>query len=308
MDSGLPPQCAVKSPSGGVAICFRDFDLVGPASACDPDDAGTLPLSRCDALCPVEGTSAKAVSCSVSQDTTGGHLSCYYGPCATGRRPEGLPFDKLAGPDEVARFLAETAYLEAASVAAFERLARELEAHGAPGRLVIASRRAAQDEVRHARVTKKLAERAGARVPPCRVEPKPVRSLEEIALENATEGCVRETFGAAIAMMQGQRAGDALVRAAMKRIAQDETRHAELSWAVARWVDTRLDAGARARVLEERARAVETLVRDAAHEPHAELTARLGIPGAVRAQALLGELSASLWSDRAAAPSSGPST
>jgi hypothetical protein len=82
-----------------------------------------------------------------------------------------------------------------------------------------ASRRAARDEVRHARVMKKLARRAGGHVPGVQVQALHVRSLEEMALENVVEGCVRETFGAVVAMIQAERAGDARVRRAMRRIA-----------------------------------------------------------------------------------------
>ena len=53
-----------------------------------------------------------------------------------------------------------------------------------------------------------------------------MRELEAIAIENAVEGCVRESFGALLATWQAKTAGDARVRAAMKRIARDETRHA----------------------------------------------------------------------------------
>jgi hypothetical protein len=80
-------------------------------------------------------------------------------------------------------------------------------------------------------VMKKLARRAGGHVPGVQVQALHVRSLEEMALENVVEGCVRETFGAVVAMIQAERAGDARVRRAMRRIARDETRHAELSWA-----------------------------------------------------------------------------
>jgi len=128
------------------------------------------------------------------------------------------------------------AYLEAASVDAFEGMTRELVAHGAPARLRAGARRAARDEVRHARVTRNLAERAGGTVSPVRLQASRVRSLEEMAIENAVEGCVRETFSAAVAMIQAERATDMKVRHAMKRIARDETRHAELSWAVAQWL------------------------------------------------------------------------
>jgi hypothetical protein len=194
--------------------------------------------------------------------------------------------------------LAETAYLEAASVDAFERLARELEAHGAPRRLRAASRKAARDEIRHARVTTQLAKRAGATVPACHRTPADVRSLEEMALENAVEGCVRETFGAAVAVLQSEQAGDSHMRRAMKTIARDEMRHAQLSWAIARWLETKLDARAHARVNRARSEAVEALERGARHEPDAGVAWHLGIPSAAQALAALHELRASLWCEQ----------
>jgi hypothetical protein len=225
-----------------------------------------------------------------------------YSPCPVdGRRPEGLASQRFEGPNEAAVFLAQTAYLEAAAVDAFERLTRELEAHGAPKRLRAASRRAARDEMRHATVTKRLAEQAGGTVPPCHVAPGSVRSLEEMAIENAIEGCVRETYGAAFAAIQAAQARDAGVRKAMKRIAREETAHAQLSWSVARWLDTRLDAGARGRVRQAQARAVEALVREAACEPDASLTERLGVPTVHQARAALSELRDSLWTPSLAA-------
>ncbi len=188
------------------------------------------------------------------------------------------------------------AYLEAASVDAFERLTRELETHGGPARLMSASRRASRDEVRHARVMTALARRAGARVPRVRVLPECPRSLEAMAIENAVEGCVRETFGAAVAEIQARRAGDARVRRAMQRIARDEGRLAALSWQVARWLDTRLDADSRARVREARARAVDALRAECARTAHPGVTERLGLPSASQARAALDHLDATLWS------------
>jgi hypothetical protein len=242
-----------------------------------------------------------AFSCRAYDDSTGGHLSCVYCLGGTGRRPEGLSDPHATGPGAAARFLAQTAYLEAASVDAFDRLAFELEAHGAPERLRAAARRAAQDEIRHARVTKKLAEQAGARVPRVRVERRRKRPLEDIAIENAVEGCVRETFGAAVAMIQAQRSGDERVRRAMKRIARDEIRHAALSWAVAAWLELQLDAAARRRVRDAQSKAVAALIHAAAHEPHESMTERLGIPSASQARAVLAELQANLWSEPMAA-------
>jgi hypothetical protein len=287
--------CAVQASDAGgssVPLCDPSFPLEGPASSCHPNDVGVLTKEQCDVLCAPR----VPVLCSVTDETEGGYVQCYYGPCGTGRRPEGLARTHLGGPDAAACFLAEMAYLEAASVEAFERMTRELEAHGAPRRLCDASRRAARDEVRHARVATRLAKRAGATVPGFSLEPVRERSLEEMAIENAVEGCVRETFGAAVAILQCRQAGDASVRRAMKSIARDEMRHAELSWAVARWLDTKLDAGGRDRVRRARSRAVEALIQGAAREPDARVAGRLGIPTAHQASVALRDLRASLWS------------
>src|SRR5581483_8821062 len=85
--------------------------------------------------------------------------------CAIGRRPEGLARAKSHGVG-VGAFFADAARLEAASVVAFERLAEELRARGAPDDLVRDVLRAARDEVRHARSTKRMAERFGATCEP----------------------------------------------------------------------------------------------------------------------------------------------
>jgi hypothetical protein len=219
----------------------------------------------------------------------------------TGRRPEGLHAPEAGArhdgaSDPVARYLAEMAWLEAASVPAFHRLTRELEAHRAPRRLRDASRRAAADEVRHARAVGGLAAQAGATMAAPNVEERGVRSLEDIALENAVEGCVRETFGAAVAAVQAKRAADVRFRAVMRRIAQEEARHARLSWSVAEWLERRLDQPARQRVRAARDRAVVELFREAGVEPDARLASRLGVPTSTEATAMLQSLRASLWS------------
>jgi hypothetical protein len=290
------------TPAGG-GPCELFYTLAGDISGCNPSSTGMLIPEQCMALCPPTNMYPGPVAfCSVA----GGNgspptLTCVYSGCVTGRRPEGLaplaPDARgAATTDAVARCLAEMAWLEAASVPAFERLSRELEAHGAPRRLQTAARRAAGDEVRHARAMGALAARAGALVGEPRVEEREVRSLEDIAIENAIEGCVRETFGAAVAAVQAKRAGDGRFRHAMKTIAREEASHAQLSWAVAAWIDGQLDDGARARVKAARDRAADGLLRETAVEPETAIAQRLGVPTAVEARAMLQSLRASLWS------------
>src|SRR5260221_14585061 len=109
-------------------------------------------------------------------------------------------------------------------------------------------RRAARDELRHARAARAMGRRFGGTYAPPRATTQPHRSLVAIAIENAREGCVRETFGALTAAYQAAKARDPQVRATMGRIARDEIRHAALSWQLDHWLVSRLDRRGREEV------------------------------------------------------------
>jgi len=117
-----------------------------------------------------------------------------------------------------------------------------------------------------------------------------------MAIENAVEGCVKETFAAAVALVQAQTAADPEVRTAFRRIANDERRHAELSWAVARWLDSRLTVAERRQVLRARRLAEQQVIAAAARDPERELVQHLGLPTAKVALGIAKDLSAALWS------------
>jgi urease accessory protein UreF len=140
-----------------------------------------------------------------------------------------------------------------------------------------------------------LAERAGAVVPKPRVARVGVRSLVAVAIENAVEGCVNETFGAAVAVVQSMTASDMRVRAAMRRIARDELRHAELAWRVARWVEGRLGEREIERMARARTAAVVALLRATSREVSRELVEELGLPAAPVAGAVAAGLAVRLW-------------
>lgn len=211
--------------------------------------------------------------------------------CAIGRRPEGLVAHR-SGPcdDPVGRFFAEAAHLEAASVYSFERLADELYDLGAPNELVESARVSREEEIRHARMTAKMARRFGGRPLEPEVAEVGHRSTLTIALENATEGCVRETFGALVAHRQASVAADESIRAMMQVIAEDETRHAGLAWDVASWLEPQLTVDEREIVEEARRRALADLRRELAADVHPDLRTRAGMPDAATAIALLDAL------------------
>jgi hypothetical protein len=207
--------------------------------------------------------------------------------CTVGRRPAGLCRARARSRSQaVAGFWAEAAALEHASVYAFAQLRGELRAHGAPRPLQSGAVAAALDEVRHARTVARLARRFGAKVEAPRVRAGSVRELEAIAIENATEGCVRETFGALVGHWQALHAADPTVRRVYQEIAEDELRHAALAWSVARWVEPLLTEAARDRVAAAKRDAGRALLAELAVDPSADVQRVAGIPNARHAEAL----------------------
>lgn len=244
------------------------------------------------------------------------------GGCAEGRRPHGLASDgsSPACLDELGAYFARAAHLEAASVVAFEQLERELAALGAPERLLRAMRRAQREEIAHAEVTTRLARRFGAEPVEVRVRGATggrrgatrgagagrvlanvaagragSRSAVAIALENAREGCVRETLGAVIALHRAERAADPEIARAYRAISDDELRHARVSWDLAAWLDTQLSPAERRRVRRAFAQEIRALRADLAGEPSREIASLAGAPREAALRAMFAELERSVW-------------
>ncbi|NNB92026.1 hypothetical protein [Corallococcus exiguus] len=266
------------------------------------EDGGVLSVDTpCEELCQ-RATIDKTVSCwtrpnSETQPEPDKVVCEVVITACEGRRPEGLCSDGAVaqGTPTLGVLFARMAHLEAASVPAFERLADELAAHGAPEHLVRAARRSAKEEVRHAEAMESLARRHGAPMPELKVAPFQARSLEALAIENAVEGCVRETYGALLAGWQARSAEDAQVRESLSAIAPDELRHAELSWAINAWAMEQLSPDARERVNAARREAWRALEQDAAssHLPD-EVARHSGLPSAEVARTLVRELASEL--------------
>lgn len=213
-----------------------------------------------------------------------------------GRRPRGLVSpEPIPGATVLGDYFARAAYFEAASVAAFARLGRQLEAHGAPERLVDACHRARLAELDHARHMSRLARRHGARPPSPRAQPMGARSLVDLALENIVEGFVRETYGAVVAEYRARAAGDPEIREVMNDVARDERRHAELAFDIAVWLQSVIDPVEAAWVENELRHAVVSLAREIDVEVHPELCERVGVPSRLDALAIWSGLSKRVW-------------
>jgi hypothetical protein len=283
--------------------CGVPADSFWPVSPADPSDLGVLCAGVCargfgpaDAGlsgCPSYGYPSRSCTVSASRGTVTCAQTC---SCpAGGRKPEGFVERSHAGAP-LAAFHAQMADLEAVSVDAFRILRGELARLGAPKSLRRRCSKAARDEVRHARAMRRLAHELGAarRDPPV-VTRGPTRSVEELARENLTAGCVRETWGAALAVLQSRTARDLSIRSAMQKIAADETRHAELSWSIAQYLDRKLDRAARERLRARRAEAVRELRCEVARGFDASLVEHAGLPAREEALALFDALADRLW-------------
>lgn len=209
-----------------------------------------------------------------------------------GRRPAGLErIERVRSTGIAGAWLAHAAWLEAASVHAFVHLARELQSHGAPNGLVRGALAAARDEIRHTELMTRLALRYGGRPPSPGVALPGPRPLAELAIENAVEGCVRETWGAVMALRQSHTALDPVARATFEVIARDEPRHAALAWAIDRWLQPRLDAATSRRVADARAAAVDELLAST----QSPSVPALGLPDGIETHALVARVNQTLW-------------
>jgi hypothetical protein len=98
-----------------------------------------------------------------------------------------------------------------------------------------------------------------------------------------------------VASFQATQATDPEIARLMRTIARDETRHAALSWSVARWASPRLGARARAHLADQCRRAIGALLRDADAPVPSDLVARAGLPDGEQQRALIGALEELLW-------------
>ena len=281
-----PPRCDAGAPDADALDASADvLDSGIPCSDFEGLD--------CIRACAGSSYSTGSNECRLLPDQPGKVECTTHRYC--GRRPAGL-LPLRHRETGLAAYLTEGAHLEAAAIEAFHILARELAVHDAPSSLIAAAKQAARDEARHARVMFALARREGAATKrvvakTLRRAPK-ARELEAIAIE--IEGCVRESYGALLALRQAEQAEDPEIRQAMVGIAEDEVAHAGLAWDVARWASRRLAPTAAKRVASARARAILDLEREAGTAIDPETARAAGLPDPTEALAMVRGLGVAL--------------
>lgn len=216
--------------------------------------------------------------------------------CVVGRMTDGVRVALNPAKMSVADHLAEMAALEAAAVHAFRRLADEMRTLGAPESMIARAHDAAEDEVRHAAMVGLEARRRGKMPRTIEVGPMPLRPIREIALENAREGMVRETYGALSAYYHARTAKDARLARLFERLAEDETRHAALSIDYGDFLNEMLSDEERREVEAARDEALRALYEELAEEHEDEVHEELGWPRPAIARALIREAFPRVWS------------
>lgn len=242
---------------------------------------------------------SKADSCRVDAECSGSAEQCIYaserfqcmGPdCAIGRpllidgqprtaaptsRADWAASDALpdtTGIDlfvrnELANHWLEIAAMEHASIGSFARFSLQLLALGAPPSLLADTQKAALDEIEHARIAYALASAyAGRKLGPGPLDASdaPLATSRREAIRSLIfEACVNETLGAAEALAIADNVRDPALAGVLRRIANDEQRHAELAWRALAW----LLESASVDETEVAQNAFAEAIRGAAHDP-----------------------------------------
>jgi hypothetical protein len=276
---GLPSQPLPNPSSSAYGIC---------ATYC----GGSENFNGCRLVVDA-GSGAAIVAFIPDAGTTPATVECYFNH--TGRRPANLM--AADGPEtrHLGDVLGHMTYLESAAVVAFRELASHVERLGGPPSLVRRLRGAAAEEVRHAAAIGRMVTRWGGTIRRVQTARGGPCSLLGLAMENAREGCVRETWGAACAIAQSILASDRDFRTEMIAIARDELDHAALSWDLACWLESQLSDGERATVSAERRAAIKELEAELEHEAPRSWRAALGLPTPAQVQRIFDGLAEHVW-------------
>lgn len=284
-------------------------EVNGDGPGCGPEsqlailgDKYQMVVSELISDCPVQTAN---VTLEVSPDGSISELSRVVLPetgACIGRRPAGLAaLGRSNTGRAVGDYFAEIAQLEQAAVEAFRIIVFELKRLKAPQPLIEQAVTAYLDEIRHTEQTGALARRFGAEPQSAHFVGSTPRELFEFALDNAVEGCVRETFGAAYARHQASTATDFEVRRVLSQIASDEERHASLSWQMHHWALEQLSVEQRDVITQAQHAAVERL-REQVNEPVSDEVRRVaGVPSEAMSLAIIDELTRDLWDNALAA-------
>lgn len=285
-----PDRCMLVT----MAVTPRQYEMPAESAA----DSGAVAAAAAPAT-PAEAPATSASTAARKDAEVAvlceNHLRGYFETFKGFGRAPLAAVEHGEAPRSAAEHYQRAAFAETAAILSFQQLAFDLEALGAPVRLVRAARRAARDEAHHARISFAVARRLGASRPRRSTLPRPVRRaprLVDVALENATGGCVSELFGTYLQLYQARHAPSAELRGIARRIAREEAAHAALAFRLFDYLDARLTPEERRQV---RASMCEELRRcEASLGLSPELLRELGLPDPAEVRCMAREVEARL--------------
>jgi hypothetical protein len=307
-DTDTDTEIVINTNASFTYDCYQDDDL------CDLDsytfsvsdeqfstylnDEGQLTEDSCSTLCQEETGVYYDYLCSCDysgSDEQGMHpVTCEYTVCAVEGRGHGniQKLSTISGKNERARYFARAYHAEASSVAAFLQLRSELDLHNAPKELLERCSVAANEEVHHARMMAKMAKDCGNELPTLDFGELPHRSLFDLVLDNAIEGCIFESYSALKAHFQAQNAIDSGIRAIMKVIATDETKHAQLAWDIHQYLMSLLSSTEQQQIRIAQQQALKQLITQAGQENSQSCASEFGYPPSKLAETFAQQLNA----------------
>lgn len=302
VDAGVP-DAGPCTPRVSIIVGGCEARVEYPCGAPGGPIDAMLDRTRCNSLCQVATQSNPNIFagvCNYQSFTNGGPGSpnvIFCGGCGVGRLTDEIDASPIACTDgSMGQWLAQSAWFEGVAADAFDRLANELLLLQAPADLIDRSRQNGIDEQEHHRVMCLLAEREGVTPASVQSGSHTMRSLAEIAIENAGEGCVRETLGALVMQWQGLHAETAELREVFSKIAQEETAHAQWSWELDAWARSVLSVEQIAQMDARRTQTVAALTHEMCDsEPFTGLRDRAGMPSAFVVRSMIAELQQSVW-------------
>ena len=232
---------------------------------------GEITEESCASLCWEELNIYESNLCACEYTGTndaGEHaVTCEEAYCYTyyyeGRVHGNIPKTKKNACDSaLGSYFARVSNAEASSIAAFLQLRKELAFHNAPKELLDRCFLAAKQEVDHARVMVQLAENHQGKLAPFIFGKFEPRTLLDLALDNAVEGCIFETFSALKLLQQAQNSNHPVLAQTMQQIALDEVAHAELAWDIHKYLLTKLSTEERSIVRKAQRDAVQKLMNN----------------------------------------------
>ena len=212
------------------------------------DEDGTLSAEGCSNICVTKTneeyfTGVEEVLSCIDEPVDGNALvrcEMMVQPYCEGRFHDGVPRPKQTKGSAIQQWFSRAAQSERASVQSFVLLAQELRAHGAPRDLLNRLMKAAREEVQHAQQMHQLCVQHHVQVPKMEDCEITNRSLLDIAIENAVEGCVHERYAALQAHYQAQNVQDIHLRMVFSRIAREETEHTSMAEDLHMWLLSQL--------------------------------------------------------------------